>query len=98
MSTRPPLPSQFEVESDALALVAATLNDDADGRRVILRQIEENVQRGVPWQVYVAGLAAKLSAYLVVSLNEQGTDPAEWIAAKQAGLRSRLADGTADGE
>jgi len=98
MSTRPPLPSQFEVESDALALVAVTLNDDADGRRVILRQIEENVQRGVPWQVYVAGLAAKLSAYLVVSLNEQGTDPAEWIAAKQAELRSRLADGTADGE
>ena len=81
-----------------MALVAATLNDDADGRRVILRQIEENVQRGVPWQAYVAGLVAKLSAYLVVSLNEQGTDLAEWIAAKQAGLRSRLADGTADGE
>jgi hypothetical protein len=92
----PPLPPFSEVEADALALLAGSFGDDEEGRGVIWAHIEENVQRGVPWQHYVAGLTSQFAAYLVVVLQGNGVDPAEWVAEKQAELRARMAAGTAD--
>jgi hypothetical protein len=94
----PPLPSRTDVEADALALLAAAFTDDEVGRKAILRHVEESVRRGVPWQVYLGGFTATIGAHLAMELERNGADLAEWIAGKQAELRTRMAAGTADGE
>jgi hypothetical protein len=95
MSTPPPpLPSENEVEGDVLALLGAAVSGDEVGRRAILGNIEEDIAQGVPWQHYLAGVAAVLGSHIIVLLQQQGIDPAEWVAEKQAALRRRMADGS----
>jgi hypothetical protein len=92
----PPLPSPSEIEADARALLAGSFGDDEEGRHVIWAHIEENVQRGVPWQYYTGGMAAQYASYLVAVLQRNGVDSEQWVSEKQAELCARMASGTAD--
>lgn len=66
---------------DALAILAAALRDDREGIEHVVNHCD------------MAVLVAALAAAVIDVLRDNGTDPAEWVAAQQALARDELGAG-----